>query len=131
MASSATCISTRNTLTYNQQNRSGLESIPAKSTHRKYLVLLAMHLMETDDSLLLSDAADCSERTFHYVKKRLSEEDGVVLKYDRSAGRYEVLQSGVLDLSRVAELMQDRYPERLAYIKDIARRTRAEKITNA
>ena len=120
-----------NTLTYNQQNRTGLESIPAKSTHRKYLVLLAMHLMETDNSLLLSDAADCSERTFHYVKKRLSEEDGVVLKYDRSAGRYEVLQSGVLDLPRVAQLMQDRYPERIAYIRDIARRTRAEKTATA
>lgn len=131
MASSATCISMPNTLTYNQQNRTGLESIPAKSTHRKYLVLLAMHLMETDNSLLLSDAADCSERTFHYVKKRLSEEDGVVLKYDRSAGRYEVLQSGVLDLPRVAQLMQDRYPERIAYIRDIARRTRAEKTATA
>ena len=131
MASSAICINTQRTLTYNQQNRSGLESIPAKSTHRKYLVLLAMHLMETDNSILLSDAADCSERTFHYVKKRLSEEDGVVLKYDRSAGRYEVLKSGVLDLPRVAELMQDRYPERLAYIKDIARKTKAEKNASA
>ena len=62
-------------VTYNELNRSELESIPAKSPHRKYLILLALHLLHTDDPLLLSEAADCSERTFHYVKKRLSEED--------------------------------------------------------
>ncbi len=67
-----------NRITYNELSRVGLEPVPAKSTHRKYLVLLAMHLMHTDDSLLLSDAADCSERTFHYVKKRLSQDDGVM-----------------------------------------------------
>ena len=111
-------------ITYNQLSRAELESVPAKSTHRKYLVLLAMHLMHTDDSQLLSDAADCSERTFHYVKKRLSQDDGVILKFDRSAGRYVVVQSGVLDLARVAELMQRHYPERYSYIEELGRKTR-------
>ena len=110
-------------ITYNDLSRAELEPVPAKSTHRKYLVLLAMHLMHTDDSSLLSDAADCSERTFHYVKKRLSKDDGVILNYDRSAGRYVVVQSGVLDLPRVAELMKRHYPERYSYIEELARKT--------
>ena len=114
-------------ITYNESSHAELESVPAKSTHRKYLVLLAMHLMHTDDSSLLSDAADCSERTFHYVKKRLSQDDGVILNYDRSAGRYVVLQSGVLDLPRVAELMKRHYPKRYSYIEELARKTRRTK----
>ena len=118
-------------ITYNELSRVGLEPVPAKSTHRKYLVLLAMHLMHTDDSLLLSDAADCSERTFHYVKKRLSQDDGVILNYDRAAGRYVVVQSGVLDLPRVAELMKRHYPERYSYIEEMARKTRVGEETTA
>ena len=114
-----------NGITYNELGRAELETVPAKSTHRKYLVLLAMHLMHTDDSLLLSDAADCSERTFHYVKKRLSQDDGVILNYDRSAGRYVVVQSGVLDLPRLAELMKRHYPTRFSYIQELARKTRS------
>jgi hypothetical protein len=112
-------------VTYNELNRSELESIPPKSPHRKYLILLALHLLHTDDPLLLSEAADCSERTFHYVKKRLSEEDGVILNYDRSAKRYELIQSGVLDLPRVAELMRRHYPLRYAHIEKLSQKTRA------
>ena len=120
-------------VTYNDLSRRELESVPAKSTHRKYLVLLAMHLMHTDDCLLLAEAADCSERTFHYVKKRLSQDDGVILHYDRSAGRYVVVQSGVLDLPRLAELMKRHYPGRYAYIEELARKTRANQdaVSNA
>jgi hypothetical protein len=113
-----------NTPTYHQLNRVGLEVIPAKSTHRKYMALLAMYLVETDDSSVLCDAADCSERTFHYVKKRLSQDDGVIINYDRTAGRYVVIQSGVLNLARVAELMQRHYPTRIAYIRELGEKLR-------
>jgi hypothetical protein len=112
-------------VTYNELSRSELEPIPAKSPHRKYLILLALHLLHTDDPLMLSEAADCSERTFHYVKKRLSQEDGVILNYDRSARRYELIQSGVLDLPRVAELMRRHYPLRYAHIERLSQQTRA------
>jgi hypothetical protein len=107
--------------TYNDRNRSKLESVPAKSPHRKYLVLLAMQMIHTDDALVLSEAADCSERTFHYVKSRLSKQDGVIFNYDRSAGRYVIIQSGVLDLARVAELMKRNYPVRYAFIKNLSK----------
>ena len=107
--------------TYNDRNRAKLESVPAKSPHRKYLVLLAMHMIHTDDALVLSEAADCSERTFHYVKSRLSKQDGVIFNYDRSAGRYLVIQSGVLDLLRVAEHMKRHYPVRYAFIENLSK----------
>lgn len=109
--------------TYNDRNRAELESVPAKSPHRKYLVLLAMQMIHTDDALILSEAADCSERTFHYVKSRLSKQDGVIFNYDRSAGRYVVIQSGVLDLPRVAELMKRHYPVRYAFIEKLSKST--------
>jgi hypothetical protein len=112
-------------MTYNDRSRAKLESVPAKSPHRKYLVLLAMHMIHTDDPLVLSEAADCSERTFHYVKSRLSKQDGVIFNYDRSAGRYVVIQSGVLDLARVAELMQRHYPARYAYIDKLSKSHRS------
>lgn len=98
-----------------------LETVPAKSPHRKYLVLLALHLVHTDDPRVLSKATDCSERTFHYVKSRLCKHDGVIINYDRSAGRYVVIHSGVLDLPRVAELMKRHYPNRYAHIEQLAR----------
>jgi hypothetical protein len=102
-----------------------LESVPAKSPHRKYLVLLALHLVHTDDPRVFSDATDCSERTFHYVKSRLCKHDGVIISYDRRAGRYVVVHSGVLDLNRVAELMKRHYPRRYANIERLARETRS------
>ena len=111
-------------VTYNERSRAALESVPAKSPHRKYLVLLAMHLMHTDDMALLCEAADCSERTFHYAKKRLSEDDGVILNYERSAGRYLLIQSGVLDLPRVAELMKRYYPLPFAHIERLPQTNR-------
>ena len=108
-------------LTYHDLNRPELEPVPAKSPHRKYLVLLAMHMIHTDDPQLLSEAADCSERTFHYVKSRLCQHDGVIFKYDRSKKRYNVIQSGVLDLPKVVEMMKWQYPNRFAYIEQLGR----------
>ncbi len=102
-----------------------LESVPAKSPHRKYLVLLALHMVHTDDPKVFSTATDCSERTFHYVKSRLCKHDGVIISYDRRAGRYIVVHSGVLDLNRVAELMKRHYPKRYANIERLARESRA------
>ncbi len=102
-----------------------LESIPAKSPHRKYLVLLALHMIHTDDPRVFSDATDCSERTFHYVKSRLCKHDGVIISYDRRAGRYIVVHSGVLDINRVAELMKRHYPLRYANIERLARESKA------
>lgn len=102
-----------------------LESIPAKSPHRKYLVLLALHMIHTDDPRVFSDATDCSERTFHYVKSRLCKHDGVIISYDRRAGRYIVVHSGVLDMNRVAELMRRHYPRRFANIERLAIQSRA------
>jgi hypothetical protein len=101
-----------------------LESVPAKSPHRKYLVLLALHMVHTDDPKVFSTATDCSERTFHYVKSRLCKHDGVIISYDRRAGRYIVVHSGVLDLNRVAELMKRHYPLRYANIERLARESR-------
>ena len=125
--SSQTCNNeSGSSLTYNELSRTTLESVPAKSPHRKYLVLLALHLIHTDEPLVLCEAADCSERTFHYVKKRLSADDGVILNYDRRAGRYVLVQSGVLDLPRVAELMQREYPVRFAHIEKMASISQAE-----
>ena len=102
-----------------------LESVPAKSPHRKYLVLLALHMVHTDDPKVFSNATDCSERTFHYVKSRLCKHDGVIISYDRRAGRYVVVHSGVLDIGRVAELMKRHYPRRYANIERLARETRS------
>ncbi len=102
-----------------------LESVPAKSPHRKYLVLLALHMVHTDDPKVFSTATDCSERTFHYVKSRLCKHDGVIISYDRRAGRYVVVHSGVLDLNRVAELMKRHYPRRYANIERLARESQA------
>ena len=102
-----------------------LESVPAKSPHRKYLVLLALHMVHTDDPKVFSGATDCSERTFHYVKSRLCKHDGVIISYDRRAGRYVIVHSGVLDLDRVAELMKRHYPLRYANIERLAREARS------
>ncbi len=113
-------------LTYNELSRAELETVPAKSPHRKYLVLLAMYLLNTDDPGLLSDAADCSERSFHYCKKRLADEDGVILSYDRTARRYVLVQSGILNLPRVAELMQRHYPLRYAHIERLGAQLRTD-----
>ena len=112
-------------LTYWNLHRPELEPVPAKSPHRKYLVLLAMHLLHTDDPQLICKASDCSERTFHYVKNRLHEHEGVVFNHDRRAKRYVVVQTGVLDLGRVAELMRRNYPKRYAYIEELSAKTRA------
>ncbi|MEM0952529.1 MAG: hypothetical protein AAGI24_00170 [Pseudomonadota bacterium] len=106
-------------------NTEGLEPVPAKSPHRKYLVLLALHMVHTDDPRLFSRITDCSERTFHYVKSRLCKHDGVIISYDRRAGRYTVVHSGVLDLNRVAELMRRHYPKRFEQIERLARESRA------
>lgn len=111
-------------LTYYNLHRPDLEPVPAKSPHRKYLVLLAMHMVYSDDPQVLSDAADCSERTFHYVKRRLDEHDGVTFEHDRSSKRYMMTGTGVLDINKVAELMRQHYPKRFAYIEKLSRKTR-------
>ena len=103
----------------------GLEAVPAKNPHRKYLVLLALHMVHTDDPRVFSQVTDCSERTFHYVKSRLCKHDGVIISYDRRAGRYIIVHSGVLDLDRVAELMRRQYPRRFARIELLASQSRA------
>lgn len=112
-----------------QDSRAGvppeLEDVPAKSPHRKYLVLLALHMVHTDDPTVFSRLTDCSERTFHYVKSRLCKHDGVIISYDRRGGRYTVVDSGVLDLNRVAELMKRHYPRRVSYIGQLARDSKA------
>lgn len=110
---------------YNDAQEDLLESVPAKSPHRKYLVLLALHMIHTDDPKVFSTATDCSERTFHYVKSRLCKHDGVIISYDRRAGRYIVVHSGVLDINRVAELMKRHYPRRYANIDRLARESKA------
>lgn len=107
-----------------------LEPVPAKSPHRKYLVLVALHMVNTDDPDVLSEAADCSERTFHYVKSRLREHDGVVFNHDRSAKRYFVIQTGVLDLPKVAELMRRLYPNRYAYIEELGKQSGSHDLTS-
>jgi len=114
---------TQANVTYHDLNRPQLEPVPAKSPHRKYLVLVALHMVNTDDADLLCEAADCSERTFHYVKSRLREHDGVIFNHDRSAKRYFVIETGVLDLPKVAELMRKLYPNRYAYIEELGEKT--------
>ena len=109
--------------TYHELNRPQLEPVPAKSPHRKYLVLVALHLVNTDNADLLCEAADCSERTFHYVKNRLRDHDGVIFNHDRSAKRYFVIETGVLDLPKVAQLMRKLYPNRYAYIEELGEKT--------
>lgn len=110
-------------VTYHDLNRIELEPVPAKSPHRKYLVLVALHMLNSDDPDLLCEAADCSERTFHYVKNRLRDHDGVVFNHDRSAKRYFVIETGVLDLPKVVDMMRKLYPNRYAYIKDLGEKT--------
>jgi hypothetical protein len=110
-------------VTYHDLNRVELEPVPAKSPHRKYLVLVALHMLKSDDPDLLCEAADCSERTFHYVKNRLRDHDGVVFNHDRSARRYFVIETGVLDLPKVVEMMRKLYPNRYAYIQELGEKT--------
>lgn len=110
-------------VTYHDLQRPELEHVPAKSPHRKYLVLVALHMVNSDDTGLLCEATDCSERTFHYVKSRLREQDGVVLNYDSSAKRYFVIESGVLDLPKVVALMAKLYPNRYAYIEELGEKS--------
>ena len=110
-------------VTYNDLNRAELEPVPAKSPHRKYLVLVALHMLKSDDPDLLCEAADCSERTFHYVKNRLRDHDGVVFNHDRSAKRYFVIETGVLDLPKVVDMMRKLYPNRYAYIEELVEKT--------
>ncbi len=96
-----------------------LEPIPPKSPHRKYLVLVALHMANSDDPDILCEATDCSERTLHYVKTRLRDHDGVVFNHDRGARRYFVMETGVLDLPKVVEWVRKLYPNRFAYIKQL------------
>lgn len=107
-------------VTYHDLNRPRMEHVPAKSPHRKYLVLVALHMVPSDNPDLLCEAADCSERTLHYVKNRLREQDGVVFSHDRVARRYFVMETGVLDLDKVVAMMHKLYPNRLAYIKQLS-----------
>lgn len=104
-------------VTYSDLEQPALEPVPPKSPHRKYLVLVALHMANSDDPEVLCEAADCSERTLHYVKSRLREHDGVVFNHDRGARRYFVMETGVLDLPKVVDWMRKLYPNRFAYIK--------------
>ena len=106
-------------VTYRDLMKPSLEPVPAKSPHRKYLVLVALQMLRSDDPGLLCEAADCSERTLHYIKHRLREQDGVVFNHDRCAKRYFVIESGVLDLPKVTAWMNKLYPNRLAYIQEL------------
>lgn len=117
--------------TYHQLNEEGLEPVPAKSPHRKYLVLVALHMLQSDDPGLLCEAADCSERTLHYVKNRLRDQDGVVFNHDRNARRYFVIETGVLDLPKVVEMMRRLYPNRFSYIQELKQLTRADNPGNS
>lgn len=110
-------------VTYHDLKGPRLEPVPAKSPHRKYLVLVALHMVHTDDPDLLCEAADCSERTLHYVKNRLRDHDGVVFNHDRNAKRYFVIETGVLDLPKVAAMMRKLYPRRFAYIQELGRQS--------
>lgn len=107
-------------LTYHELSRPRMEHVPAKSPHRKYLVLVALHMVPSDNPDVLCEAADCSERTLHYVKNRLREQDGVVFSHDRVAKRYFVMETGVLDLDKVVAMMHKLYPNRLAFIKELS-----------
>ena len=42
-------------------------------------------MVHTDDPKVFSDATDCSERTFHYVKSRLCKHDGQVVRVSQRA----------------------------------------------
>lgn len=112
-------------VTYHDLNGPQLEPVPAKSPHRKYLVLVALHMVHSDDPDVLCEATDCSERTLHYVKSRLREHDGVVFNHDRNAKRYFVIETGVLDLPKVAQMMRKLYPNRFAYIQELGKKTAA------
>lgn len=107
-------------LTYRDLEKETLEPVPPKSPYRKYLVLVALHMAKSDDPDVLCQAADCSERTLHYVKNRLRDHDGVVFNHDRGARRYFVMETGVLDLPKVVEWVRKLYPNRFAYIKQLA-----------
>ncbi len=102
-----------------QHGTADLEPIPPKSPHRKYLVLVALHMANSDDPDVLCEATDCSERTLHYVKTRVRDHDGVVFNHDRGARRYFVMETGVLDLPKVVEWVRKLYPNRFAYIKQL------------
>ncbi len=107
-------------LTYRElDSKTALEPVPPKSPYRKYLVLVALHMANSDDPDVLCEAADCSERTLHYVKNRLRDHDGVVFNHDRGAKRYFVMETGVLDLPKVVEWIRKLYPQRFAYIKQL------------
>jgi len=106
-------------LTYRDLKKSPLEPVPPKSPYRKYLVLVALHMAKSDDPDVLCQAADCSERTLHYVKNRLRDHDGVIFNHDRGARRYFVMETGVLDLPKVVEWVRKLYPNRFAYIKQL------------
>lgn len=108
-------------VTYHDLSGPQLEPVPAKSPHRKYLVLVALHMVHSDDPDVLCEAADCSERTLHYVKSRLRDHDGVVFNHDRNAKRYFVIETGVLDLPKVAQMMRKLYPKRFAYIQELGK----------
>jgi hypothetical protein len=114
-----------NPVTYHEMQAPSLEPVPAKSPHRKYLVLVALHMVHSDDPEMLCEAADCSERTLHYVKNRLRDQDGVVFNHDRNAKRYFVIETGVLDLPKVVEMMRKLYPNRFAYIQDLREKSGA------
>ncbi|MFV8819576.1 hypothetical protein [Haliea sp. E17] len=96
-----------------------LEPVPAKSPYRKYLVLVALHMANSDNPDILCEATDCSERTLHYVKNRLRDHDGVVFNHDRGARRYFVMETGVLDLPKVVDWVRRLYPNRFAYIQQL------------
>ncbi len=106
--------------TYHDLGRPQLEPVPAKSPHRKYLVLVALHMVPSDNPDLLCEAADCSERTLHYVKSRLRDQDGVVFNHDRIAKRYFVIETGVLNMDKVAAMMRKLYPNRFAHIEELS-----------
>lgn len=117
-------------VTYHDLHGPQLEPVPAKSPHRKYLVLVALHMVHSDDPEVLCEAADCSERTLHYVKNRLRDHDGVVFNHDRNARRYFVIETGVLDLRKVVEMMRRLYPNRFAYIQELGKQSTAHLITS-
>lgn len=120
----------RRSVTYHDLNSPQLEPVPAKSPHRKYLVLVALHMVHSDDPELLCEAADCSERTLHYVKNRLRDHDGVVFDHDRHARRYFVIETGVLDLPKVVEMMRRLYPNRFSYIQELGKQSTSHLITS-
>ena len=113
-------------MTYQDLEKLPLEPVPPKSPYRKYLVLVALHMANCDDPDVLCEAADCSERTLHYVKNRLRDHDGVVFNHDRGARRYFVMETGVLDLPKVVEWVRKLYPNRFAYIQQLGEQAAGE-----